>query len=119
MVFYDFEKMWIVSGGNSDLMLLYFKALVRGDSFALPLKGENFIVNEKIVTQNPEKFSNRELAEYLGLCALRNYSNYRIHGITSLELEYVPNWIPANVVRSNPLINLNKSTIYFINEEKT
>lgn len=116
MVLYDFNKMWLLSGGQSHLILRYFKYLYLERSDFRFLKGTNFILNPEIVVNNPMRLPQRKLAEYLGICSLRNYSTYQQYKEANLDLEYFPDYIPRDVVDSNPLLALNKSKIIFTKE---
>ncbi|ASV43450.1 hypothetical protein [Vibrio phage JSF12] len=102
-----------MSSGNSKLILKYLKLLASKDEKYASLHGENFLVNEDIVLSNPFNLNDRTLAEYVGLCSLRNYSNYKINGNPNLDIEYIPNYVPADVVRRNPLVLIHKTTLYF------
>lgn len=117
MLLYDFNKMWLLSGGQSHLIIKYFKYLHRDEHDFRFLKGSNFMLNPELVVNNPFKLNQRTLAEYIGLCALRNYSNYQQYKDTGLEMEYFPNYIPRAIVDNNPLLTTNKSKIIFKYEE--
>ncbi|AUG85250.1 hypothetical protein PONTUS_46 [Vibrio phage Pontus] len=117
MVLYDFNKIWLLSGGQPRLMLRYFKYLYLNRVDFRFLKGTNFILNPEIVVNNPMRLPQHKLAEYLGLCALRNYANYQQYREVNLDMEYFPNYIPRQVVDENPLIAINKSKILFKYEE--
>lgn len=116
MQFYDFQKIWLLSGGQSKLIVRYFKKLVSGEPEYQHLHGDNFILNPIIVTKNPLGLDNRTLAEYLGLCSLRNYTQYSQYRDVDLDIEYFPNYISKDIVESNPLIAINKTKIKFNQE---
>lgn len=97
---FDYEKMYISTGGRADFMLSYFKSV--NDS-----KGINFIVNPDIVIKNPQNCTERQLAEYLGLCSLRNLGDFLISGTVDLYDSQIPNWIPKQVYENHPLIKYN------------
>lgn len=113
MVLYDFDKIWLLSGGQPKLMLRYFKYLYLNRVDYRFLKGTNFILNPEIVVNNPMRLPQHKLAEYLGLCALRNYANYQQFKDTDVAMEYFPMYIPRKVVDENPLIAINQSKIIF------
>lgn len=117
MILFDFEKIWLLSLGQPHLMIRYFKYLYLKRYDYRSLAGNNFIVNPEIIIRNPYRLSNQQLAEYLGLCALRNYANYQQSKEVNLELEYFPPWIPKQVVEANPLIELNKTKLIFLKEK--
>lgn len=82
------------------------------------LVGSSFILNESTIVDNPNKLSNRQLAEYLGILSLRNYTEYKFTNDPSLDMQYVPVWIPRLVIDTNPLIAINKSKLIFKEEIK-
>lgn len=101
---FDYEKIYLLSLGESTLLLRYFKECSIG--------GNNYIKRPGIVTENPLGLSNQHLAEYLGLCSLRKYPD------SHLPLDYLPKWVPLSVVQENPLVRINQNsrTIMFIYE---
>lgn len=118
MVLYDFDKIWLLSGGQPRLMLRYFRYYYNANSNFKSLRGSNFILNPEIVVKNPFRLPQYKLAEYLGLCALRNYASYQQYKDVNLALEYFPDYIPRKVVDENPLIAINKTKLIFKYEEK-
>lgn len=116
MLLYDFEKIWLLSGGRSDLIVRYFKGLYYQRPELASLRGSNFMVNPKVVVENTRHLSDRTLAEYIGLCALRNYANYKMFSDCNLEIEYFPDYIPSIVVDSNPLIQKSGTKLIFKEE---
>lgn len=101
---FNYEKIYLVSLGESTLMLRYFKD-------CCPY-GDNYIKRPEIVTGNPLRLSDQHLAEYLGLCSLRKYPD------SDLPLDYLPKWVPISVVQENPLVTINQNsrTIMFTYE---
>lgn len=116
MILFDFEKIWLLSLGNPKLILRYFKYLYLKKVEYQTLKGTNFILKPEIIVKNPYRLSEQQLSEYLGLCALRNFADYKLSGEVNLDMEYVPPWMPKQVLETNPLIALNNSKIIFIKE---
>lgn len=117
MILFDYEKIWLLSLGKPNLILLYFKRIYNKEPKYSCLIGNNFILNPEVVIENPYKLSKRQLAEYLGLCALRNYAKYQQFKDVDLEMEYFPPWIPRIVVDSNPLIAIDKTKLIFLKEK--
>ncbi len=101
---FSYEQLFLMSQGDSVNLLKYFK-----DHHT---KGGDYIQNERIVTDNPLNLEDYILAEYLGLCSLRNYPE------KDLSLDLLPPWIPIEVVIENPLIKLKDRTIMFIHEKE-
>lgn len=116
MIFFNYEKLYVLSGADSSLIVLYFTNLVRDINMYKDLVGGSFVVNEKVITNNPYRLSNQQLAEYLGILSFRNYANYKFTRDSGLSLEMIPPWIPRDVLQNNPLIEIKSNKIIF-NEE--
>lgn len=110
MKWFNYEKLYLAARGDSSTIVKLFKEE--------NVPGLNWILNESIVIDNPLLLSDRELAEYLGLCALRNYSDYTIYKSKDLDLYMIPLWIPEEVIKSNPLVEINKTHLIFKYEGK-
>jgi hypothetical protein len=77
--------------------------------------GPNWIANESAILQEiwiPDIL----LVEYLGVCALRPYEPYLLHGKTDLEIRHLPPWVPIEVLKENPLIKLTDTHIILTKE---
>lgn len=118
MILYDFEKLWLLAMGNSELIVKAFKRLVNGESGYEHLKGQDFIVNPRVVTHNTHNLTNQQLAEYLGILAMRPLHYYYQDGYIDLDMTRVPSWVPASIVKSNPLIKIKQAKLKFIQEIK-
>lgn len=108
MKFFDYKRLYEEAGGDSTKIVRLFQKA--------PSEGTAFIINPHIVREGMG-YSNRVLAEYLGLCALRRYDNYVYFNEVDLPIYLLPPWIPLNVVQENPLIKLTEQKIEF-KEEK-
>lgn len=107
MKFFSYERIYLLSHGNPEKLVQYFKEEVDGD---------NFMVNPRVLMDN-FWISDRHKAEYIGLCSFRNYEEYLYAGETDLDLELLPIWIPKQVIAENPLVTLTETNIIF-NKEK-
>lgn len=80
-----------------------------------PLKGSSFLLN-------PEDFFNDTgtdvlyRAQYIKLAARRDYFLYKTYDIKYLDLTYFSD-LNINVLKSNPLLEINKQQIKFKYEE--
>jgi hypothetical protein len=115
MVRYNYDKIWILSRGDSNLIVHYFKQLVNKEGEYTALLGDNYMISPNIIMNNT-RYPARVLAEYIGLCALRPYSAYAYQGIVSLPLEYCPSYIAKTVVDSCPWVHLKGSRLEFPRE---
>jgi hypothetical protein len=118
MLLFDFEKIWLISGGDSRRILKYFRKLYNKEPGYESLRGTNYIINPEVVARTPNCYTDRVLAEYLGVCALRNYATYQQFQETALDISYFPDYIPKEVVTKNPLLAIKQDKIIF-KEENT
>lgn len=118
MLLFDYEKIYLLSYGRSDLIIEYLRRMRDEPEATISLVGSSFIVNEEVILDNPMKLSARVLAEYVGILSIRNYADYQLTGDTSLPIMSVYPWIPREVVESNPFVQLSKDKLYFNKEEE-
>ncbi|ATS94083.1 hypothetical protein P13BB106kb_p099 [Pectobacterium phage DU_PP_V] len=116
MLFFNYEKIYILSKGNPQLIVQCLSNLVSNPEANELLVGNSFIVNENVIINNPYNLSALELSEYLGILSFRNYSDYHTQKITSLDIQSVPLWIPKLVITTNKLIEINRDKLIFIEE---
>lgn len=116
MLFYDYEKIYILARGNSSLIVQIIRRMVDDPEAHVMLTGRSFILNENTIVYNKRKLSDRQLAEYLGLLSFRNYAEYSFSKDASLDMQYIPPWVPRAVIEHHPLIAINKSKLTFIEE---
>ncbi len=107
MKFYNYETLWLLAHGNPTMMLEYFK-----DS----REGVNFIINPKALV-DAFWLTERQRAEYLGICSLRSYDDYLNHKEVDLSLDLVPPWVSMQVITDNPLTKLTNSKIILLKEK--
>jgi hypothetical protein len=107
MKFYNYETLWILSHGNPSKLFDYFKKSTVGD---------NFIVNPKVLVDS-FWLTDRQRAEYLGICALRSYSDYVQNKEVNLTRDFIPPWVPLEVIEKHPLIKLTNTQIILLKEK--
>lgn len=90
---FNYETIYILSHGDPTMLLDYFK-----DSTV----GPNFIVNQKALV-DAFWVSDKHKAEYLGICALRSYSDYLTTGDVDLSIDLIPPYVPLEIIKRNPL----------------
>ena len=104
---FNYESIFILAHGDPTKMLHYFKE---------SSVGINFIVNPKALV-DAFWVTDRQKAEYLGICALRSYSDYQTKGEVDLSLDLVPNWVSLDIIKQNPLIQLTETKIRLLKEK--
>lgn len=118
MLRFDYEKIYILSYGRSDLIIEYLRRLRDEPEACVSLLGSSFIVNPSVILDNPMRYDARTLAEYVGILSIRNYADYQLTGDTSLPMMSVYPWIPREIVESNPFVQISKDTLKFNKEEE-
>lgn len=111
MTFFNYENLWLLALGNPKVMVKLFTNYVDKGEGKEVLDGENFVLNPQVVIQNPYRLTYQQRAEYLGICALRNYQHYRQSGNTDIRMEYVPEYISPKVITTHPLIQIKDNLI--------
>lgn len=106
MVFFNYEKLFLASRGDSKTIVTHFKNK--------STVGINWVLNEDIILNNIGKVPDKTLAEYIGLCALRNYSDFSLYGSKDLDLYMIPDWIPEQVIQENPFVKITENKLLFI-----
>lgn len=110
MIFYNYEALWLLSHGDPKLLMEYF-----WESDTMDIPKPDFIVNPKALV-DAFWLTDRHKAEYLGICALRNYEDYKMRGDTGIDLDLIPPWVPIEVIKDNPLAKLTETKIELIKE---
>lgn len=105
---FNYETLFIASHGNSSKLL----ALFYSDRAA---NGNSFMLNPSALAQ-VFWASDRQKAEYIGLCSLRSYAKYLETGNPNLSIASLPPWVPLQVAQQNPLIKLTDKEIIFLKE---
>lgn len=102
MVRFDYEATYLVAKGSANSILKYWQLI----------PGFDFVLNPNIL-RSPE-FSAQQKAEYLGFCALRNYSDYKFYNYSDLDLNKLPAYVPIILAEQNPLLKVTQKEIIFI-----
>lgn len=78
----------------------------------LNMKGYSFIINLEPILKLKKSIDTAYIVQYVKLCAMRDYSMYKLYGIKSLSLSYYPD-INLDAIKHNPLIRITGSEIHF------
>ncbi|CAL9957844.1 hypothetical protein VPHD249_0032 [Vibrio phage D249] len=113
---FSYEKLFRLAFGNAELIVEAFRLLYQKREDYQCLTGDDFIVNPRIIYHNTYNLTHQQLAEYLGILSLRSYAQYKTHGYTDLEMARIPSWVPADVVKSHPLIEIKANKLHFKEE---
>lgn len=113
MILFNYSAIYLLSKGDSTLIVKYLQAITLGNF--KNLAGLNYLRNTAILFS--DKFTDREKAEFVGICSLRPYSDYKLRRETKLHISRLPPWVSRNVVENNPLIEINQPNLIFKTEE--
>lgn len=105
MLLFDYEKCFLLTGGNIKWMIPKIKTVA----------GYDFIKNPEVLDDS--NYTLRDRVEYAALCSLRNYTDYSNNGILYLDRDYVPPWVPEQILANNKLIKLHNNYIELIREK--
>lgn len=109
MLFFNYEKLYLASRGDSTSIVKHFKNK--------ETTGINWILNEEVIYVPELDITDQQLAEYLGMCALRNYADLKVYGFKHLYIKQIPPWIPSVVYETNPYLAINQNKLIFTYEE--
>lgn len=114
MLLFNYPAIYLLARGDSSLIVKYLQAMTKN---RYPnLKGLNFLINPNILFD--VRYTDREKAEFVGLCSFRRLSDYKLKKETKLHISRVPPWVTKTVVESNPLLIINQPYLEFRTEEK-
>lgn len=108
MIFFNYEKLFLASRGDSKTIVKHF--------INKSTTGINWIINETPIVTG--MFDDRVLAEYIGLCSLRNFSDFALFKNKDLDIFMIPDWIPDQVISENPLVKIENTKLIFLFEEE-
>ena len=78
-------------------------------------KGQDFLVHGDVALLHAYKYSQRELAVYYAMAALRPVANYMASGVVTLPLLHSP--VTYELLADNRLLSIKNDTIHFKYEE--
>jgi len=112
LLFYSWDKVVKQCDGKIDCILTLFKTF-NTKSVPTNLIGDSFMINLDELLSSLS--SDVEKIEYLYLCSLRNYFDYKYQNNAKLYLYFSP--ISVEKISRNSLLKLENDYIKFIYEE--
>lgn len=79
------------------------------------LAGHSYLLNADQLFSDSTDIAYK--AQYVRLAGRRDYSLYKLYGVTYLDLSYFKD-IDTNLLKNNPLLNITQNKIYFKYESK-
>lgn len=129
MVLFDWDKILRHSKGKNKEIIRILKLIVRDkyipkrkDSpewqyYGIDFSGSSFILVPGLLLKAAERRyeSERDIAQYIGLCSFRNLNTYMLTKNTELPYEDCP--VPLDKIKTNRLITFTETGIRFKFEE--
>jgi hypothetical protein len=73
------------------------------------IRGHSYLLNPKKLLMED---NDSHVAQYILLASYRNFADYRLFGITYLDISFIPD-IDLTKYKYNPLIKIEDNKIYF------
>jgi hypothetical protein len=126
MLLFDWSKVYDSASGNiakcNIIMEMIIKKSLPKNRFDPLYKyskinfiGANFLVHPDVLLFNAYKYSQKELAVYYALAALRNLAEYKVRKKITLDLSFCP--VELDSIKENRLLRIENDSIHFIYEE--
>lgn len=109
MIRFNYEKIYLLARGDSELIVKYILAMSEGKYKSL--SGASYLLNPEKLALCKESYVAK--AEYIGLASYRDYNQYKIYRETGLLKSHLPAWIPTEAILNNPLLNVSQHNISF------
>lgn len=115
MLFYSYEKLYLLARGDSaKIMELFAKLLANKRDAKACLSGNNWILNPQFMFLTKSNAIQR--AEFLGLLSFRHYAEYKSIGKTELSVRDLPSWVDLSKLTPSTLWEKEGNKIIFPTE---
>ena len=126
MVLYNWQKIFEASDGNPFIIFIIFRMLIGKEipqnkydklyEFSKHnFSGESFMLHPDILLFNAYKHEYTDIAQYIGLCSLRPFEDYKATGKIDLDLLTVD--IDHELFTDNSLLRIEGDDVHFMYEE--
>lgn len=112
-LFYDWAKIVKKSNGSTLTIISIMKNMLENPVTRVEFNGYSFLINPQGLFDDTVS-TEFEKAIYAGVASFRNYFDFKYYGDTRLDVDLCE--VPANEIRSNRLIRLDKGYIHFKHE---
>lgn len=122
MILFNWEKILRVSNGNVGDII----SILRIITYKLPPKnfkdktfkfyqhnygGKSFLLNPETLLTTGRSFSDKEVAEYVGVASFRSYPDFVQRKDSTLDLLYLP--ISEDTINKNRLLRIEDGRVHF------
>lgn len=128
MILFDWPKIYDASEGNVVEVVRIFRMIVEKQ---IPknkydpiyrysqksFRGTSFMVHPDVLLYHSFKYTYREVAQYISLCALRNVTDFMSARKVSLDMILLPGLNPNRILEENRLLILDDEEVHFLYEE--
>lgn len=126
MIYFDWKKILETSNGNvADIItivrIITFKITPKNyydktfRFYEKSFHGSSFLVNAEDLLQKGRAYSDKEVAEYVGVASFRNYYEYKKTKDTTLDLIFCQ--VSEDIITKNRLLDIRDGKIHFKYEE--
>jgi len=126
MIYFDWKKILETTHGNVGdiiqvLRIITLKKIPKNyydktfRFYEKSFHGSSFLVNPVALLEKGRAFSDKEVAEYVGVASFRNYYEYAKTKDTTLDLLYCK--VNEDIINQNRLLELRDGIIHFKYEE--
>ena len=127
MIYYNWKKIVEASNGNvgdiiTILRIITYRLTPKNyydKTFKFYEKnfgGSSFLINpDKLLTTGRAQYSDKEVAEYVGVASFRNYHEYVNTNDTTLDLIFCK--VSEDIIRKNRLLEIRDGKVHFKYEE--
>ena len=126
MIYFDWKKILEASHGNvgdiiTILRIVTYKRTPKNyydktfKFYEKSFHGSSFLVNPVALLEKGRAFSDKEVAEYVGVASFRNSFEYAKTKDTTLDLIYCQ--VSENIINQNRLLEIRDGIIHFKYEE--
>lgn len=128
MILFNWDKIYDEAKGSVQECVIIFRMIVENQVprnkrdriyryVDKDFSGTSWMLHPDVLLYNAYKYSYREIAEYIGLCALRPFANYVALRDTTLPVLAMPA-DPEHILDNNRLLRLDENGfVHFLYEE--
>lgn len=126
MLLYNWKKICKYAGNSSNRVIIIVQSMIQTSMpknrfdptyryYYMDFSGHSFLINPYSLLANREGYSNKEIADYIGLASFRNYAEYQVSGKLTLDLSHSP--VGKDAINKNRLLHIEGNNIHFLYED--
>lgn len=129
ILFFSWRRILRKAGRSSNRIFLVLKTISSQQNKVLPknkydpifqyyyedFSGTSYLLNLPELLDNYYRWTNKEIAQYVGLASMRNYAHYLVTGDKTLDLFHTS--VSEDIINKNRLLRIVNGRIHFYYEE--